>query len=83
MKLPSMRSLIIPDLHHQTENADYWLNSQRYDRVIFLGDYFDNFGDKVPLVPRLHRGTPMSPQFHCAGERFATPRRKGMAQTSA
>jgi len=40
-----MRSLIIPDIHHHTENADYWLNSQRHDRVIFLGDYFDNFGD--------------------------------------
>ena len=42
-----MRSLIIPDFHHHTENADYWLGSQSYDRVIFLGDYFDNFGDNV------------------------------------
>ena len=42
-----MRSLIIPDLHHHTENADYWLSSQSYDRVIFLGDYFDNFGDNA------------------------------------
>ena len=42
-----MRSLSIRDLHHHTENAYYWLSSQSYDRVIFLGDYFDNFGDKV------------------------------------
>ena len=42
-----MRTLIIPDLHHHTENAEHWLNSQRFDRVIFLGDYFDDFGDNV------------------------------------
>jgi hypothetical protein len=40
-----MRALIIPDLHHHTENAEYWLRSQSYDRVIFLGDFFDDFGD--------------------------------------
>ena len=42
-----MRTLIIPDLLHHTENADYWLCSQSYDRAIFLGDYFDNFGNNV------------------------------------
>jgi hypothetical protein len=42
-----MRTLIIPDIHHQTGNADYWLETQRFDRVVFLGDYFDNFGDDV------------------------------------
>jgi hypothetical protein len=42
-----VRALIIPDLHHHTENADYWLSSQTYERVIFLGDYFENFGDDV------------------------------------
>ena len=42
-----MRTLIIPDLHHHTENAERWLKSQRFDRVIFLGDYFDDFGDTV------------------------------------
>lgn len=42
-----MVSLIIPDLHHHTENADHWLSSQRYDRVIFLGDFFDDFGDNA------------------------------------
>jgi len=42
-----MRTLIIPDIHNQTENADHWLNTQKYDRVVFLGDYFDHFGDNV------------------------------------
>ena len=40
-----MRTLIIPDIHNQTQNADHWLKTQQYDRVVFLGDYFDNFGD--------------------------------------
>ncbi len=42
-----MRTLIIPDLHHHVENAERWLSTQQYDRVIFLGDYFDDFGDNV------------------------------------
>jgi 3',5'-cyclic AMP phosphodiesterase CpdA len=42
-----MRALIIPDLHHHTENAEYWLKTQSYDRVIFLGDFFDDFGDNA------------------------------------
>ena len=42
-----MRTLIIPDLHHHTDHADHWLATQRHDRGVFLGDYFDNFGDDV------------------------------------
>ena len=42
-----MRTLIIPDLHHRTDHADHWLATQRYDRVVFLGDYFDDFADDV------------------------------------
>jgi hypothetical protein len=47
MSVEPMRTLIIPDLHHRTDNAEHWLATQRYDRVVFLGDYFDNFGDDV------------------------------------
>ncbi len=42
-----MRTLIIPDLHHHTGHADHWLATQRHDRVVFLGDYFDDYGDNV------------------------------------
>lgn len=42
-----MRTLIIPDLHHKMDNADYWLRTQEYDRAIFLGDFFDDYGDDV------------------------------------
>jgi hypothetical protein len=38
---------VIPDLHNHTENADHWLTTQRHDRVIYLGDFFDDFGDNV------------------------------------
>ena len=41
------RLLIIPDLHHHTANADYWIDTQTHDRVLFLGDYFDDYDDNV------------------------------------
>ena len=44
---PNIYTLVIPDLHHHTENAERWLHNQQFDRVIFLGDYFDDFGDNV------------------------------------
>lgn len=47
-----MRTLIIPDLHHQTGNADFWLNAVDHDRVIFLGDFFDAHGDTVEDATR-------------------------------
>ena len=50
-----MSTLIIPDLHHHTANADRWLESQQFDRVIFLGDYFDDFGDNVNDARRTAR----------------------------
>lgn len=42
-----MRTLIIPDLHHRTDHADHWLATEKYDRVVFLGDYFDSFDDET------------------------------------
>jgi hypothetical protein len=42
-----MRTLIIPDIHNQTDNADHWIATQRYDGVVFLGDYFDSSDDNV------------------------------------
>lgn len=48
-----MVTLVIPDIHNRTENADYWLQTQRYDRVVFLGDYFDCLND----TPHLARKT--------------------------
>ena len=42
-----MSTLIIPDIHNQIENANHWLETQTFERVIFLGDFFDDFGDNV------------------------------------
>ena len=42
-----MSTLIIPDIHHHIENAEYWLRTQRFDRAVFLGDYFDGIGDNA------------------------------------
>ena len=43
----SSRLLIIPDLHHHIENAEHWIATQPFDRVVFLGDYFDDYHDSV------------------------------------
>lgn len=32
-------------MHHHVGNAERWLTTQDFDRVIFLGDFFDDFGD--------------------------------------
>lgn len=47
MTTSTMRTLIIPDIHNQTENADHWLQTQKYDRIVFLGDFFDNYEDSA------------------------------------
>lgn len=37
--------LVIPDIHHKTLRADIIIRHEQPDKVIFLGDYFDDFGD--------------------------------------
>lgn len=41
------RTLIIPDLHHKVLWIDNFLKNQTHNEVVFLGDYFDAFGDTV------------------------------------
>ncbi len=40
------RTLVISDIHLQPERAEEWIArlSNRHDRVVFLGDYFDSHG---------------------------------------
>lgn len=40
-----MRTLIIPDIHNHTAAVENLLASQPHDSVVFLGDYFDSYGD--------------------------------------
>lgn len=42
-----LKTLIIPDLHNRVDWVEPFLSSQTYDRVVFLGDYFDDFYDTV------------------------------------
>ncbi|MEZ5303085.1 MAG: metallophosphoesterase [Verrucomicrobiales bacterium] len=50
-----MRTLIIPDLHHHTDEAEDVIARIPADRVVFLGDYFDNFGDTPEVAARTAR----------------------------
>lgn len=40
-----MRTLVIGDLHHHTETADAIAAVESPERLVFLGDYFDDFYD--------------------------------------
>lgn len=42
-----MKTLIIPDIHHKPDWIEEFLSKQKYDSVIFLGDYFDCHDDKA------------------------------------
>lgn len=42
-----MKTLVIADLHNHIPHAEHWLTTQSYGKVIFLGDFFDDFGDDV------------------------------------
>ncbi len=40
-----MKTLILPDLHNRFVTAQRIIDSVPHDKCIFLGDYFDSFGD--------------------------------------
>lgn len=42
-----MRIIIFPDLHNFTWDIEAFLKTQKYDLVIFLGDYFDHYKEKT------------------------------------
>lgn len=47
-----MTTIVIPDLHNKVDWVEKWLSGQKYDKVIFLGDYFDSFYD-TPQIAEL------------------------------
>ncbi|MBE2213507.1 MAG: metallophosphoesterase [Opitutaceae bacterium] len=51
------RTLIIPDLHNKVRKAEFLLAKLKgqYDRVCFLGDYFDDFDDTPAHAERVAR----------------------------
>lgn len=42
-----MKIIIIPDIHNFIWDIEKFLASQKYDLVVFLGDYFDNFNETL------------------------------------
>jgi hypothetical protein len=49
-----MKLLIIPDIHHKVDIADKILSKEagNFDKVIFLGDYQDDFGDSISIAEK-------------------------------
>ncbi|MGI0069778.1 MAG: metallophosphoesterase, partial [Nitrosopumilaceae archaeon] len=45
-----MKTLIIPDIHNKTEKAEKIIQKENPDRTVFLGDYFDSFGEGIEFA---------------------------------
>lgn len=39
--------LIVPDIHNDYHTAEMIIKKENLDKIIFLGDYFDDFYDTV------------------------------------
>lgn len=49
-----MRSLIIPDIHNKISQAEEIIEKYRdVDEIVFLGDYFDDFGDNKIIAEQV------------------------------
>lgn len=42
-----MKTLILPDLHTGYVRAEAIISKEKYDNIVFLGDYFDSFYDTL------------------------------------
>lgn len=45
-----MKTIILPDIHHRWQWVESFLDGQEYDEVVFLGDFFDDFGDDSSIT---------------------------------
>lgn len=45
-----MKILVVPDVHNHTAEVERQIARYPADRVIFLGDYFDSFGDTPQMA---------------------------------
>lgn len=46
------KTLVIPDIHHRYQTAEEIISRERPDLTVFLGDYFDDFGDNPEMAER-------------------------------
>ncbi len=67
-----MKTIIIPDLHLKWAQADQILSwEEPFDRAVFLGDYFDQFGDtpeQNAAMARWLRGKLEDPSANSSGQ---------------
>lgn len=47
-----MKTLVIADIHNHWETAEKIIKRVEHDQVVFLGDYFDDWGDTPPVAKR-------------------------------
>ncbi|MCE2497730.1 MAG: metallophosphoesterase [Nitrosopumilaceae archaeon] len=60
------KTLVIPDIHHRYPTAEEIISRERPDLTIFLGDYFDDFGDGPEMAGRTAKWLARS--LECDGE---------------
>lgn len=66
-----MNYLILPDLHLNFRRAEYFISKIKTDKVIFLADYFDDYGDSPKQAREtaiwLKSSLKQENRIHCAG----------------
>ena len=50
-----MRTIIISDLHNRVDWIEPFLSSIEYDKVVFLGDYLDDYNDTIAIIENTAR----------------------------
>lgn len=46
----NMKTLVIPDIHNKTEQAEKIIAKERPGMTVFLGDYFDSYGEEIEFA---------------------------------
>ena len=52
MSSQNEKILIVPDIHNACDKADKIINLEKSDKVVFLGDYFDNYYDGPAIAEK-------------------------------
>ena len=48
--MSNIRTLILSDIHNKWEKAEQIIKAEAPDKIVFLGDYFDDFGDDYRIA---------------------------------
>jgi predicted phosphodiesterase len=66
-----MKYLILPDVHNRFEKVEKIIKSVKPDKTIFLGDYFDDFGDDPQIIAEVadwfHHSVNQKDRIHICG----------------